>query len=172
MEEGPKLNINRKILIFFLSCLICICAQAQCTKISDTQVNPPQTFSGYFLSEKEWGPPNFGESPKTDSQFTALLLKLDKPLEVCSSGDNSTDAITVRCIQVLDAACTPWNTTLYSQHVNVYGALSVATGPAQITPITINCEEHNYTGSPLIPKAVAQLKSYRCPETVSSRVFP
>lgn len=38
--------------------------------------------SGLFHSEVLWGPPNFGENPKTDSQFVAWFISLNKPLVV------------------------------------------------------------------------------------------
>ena len=38
--------------------------------------------SGIFHSEVIWGPPNFGEEPRTDSQFVAWFIALKEPLVV------------------------------------------------------------------------------------------
>lgn len=38
--------------------------------------------SGVFHRKVLWGPPNFGDNPKTDSKFVAWFISLSKPLVV------------------------------------------------------------------------------------------
>ena len=39
-------------------------------------------FSGILHQEREWGPPNFGVNSKTDSQFTAWIVFVGRPIPV------------------------------------------------------------------------------------------
>jgi hypothetical protein len=38
--------------------------------------------SGTIILQKFYGPPNFGEDPKTDTKVDVLELKLDKPIDI------------------------------------------------------------------------------------------
>ena len=58
-----------------------LCAAATCA----TGVPPDGTrleIAGVLHSVAEWGPPNFGEYPKTDSRWTAWIIDLPVPLAI------------------------------------------------------------------------------------------
>ena len=44
---------------------------------------------GKLTEVRNYGPPNYGENPKTDARVKVLVLKLARPLSVC--GDSTSD---------------------------------------------------------------------------------
>lgn len=162
-EHTNMLNIKRKWRIYFcLSCCLLLgMANADCIDASYDSKPLPTAFSGYFINEKDWGPPNFGESPRTDSKFTVLLLKLDKPVTACATADSPSEVLD--CVQVFPMGCGSISTsTLYGQHVTVSGTLGVASSPYEVTTLTMDCKTITEEGAPLSSQEQKHLKAYHC----------
>jgi hypothetical protein len=49
--------------------------------ITDGQ-DPDALISGTVVEREVWGPPNFGERPKTDSRYRVWIISLDDPIQV------------------------------------------------------------------------------------------
>lgn len=47
----------------------------------------PVEICGVLRHETRWGPPNFGENPKTDSRFTVWIVSLRKSVSVRSGSE-------------------------------------------------------------------------------------
>lgn len=75
---------------FFLALLICGLAQGQEVKLNlGTYLVEPAVvvLKGEIKKEMFYGPPNFGEDPKTDEKIYINVLVLDKPINV--KGDSN-----------------------------------------------------------------------------------
>ncbi len=151
--------------IIVLSCLSFLSLHliyAQCISASENAMHPAiVSLTGHFVTEKDWGGPNFGESPKTDSQFQSVLLKLDHPITQC--GNTHDQEKTLDCVQIfpLDCGAIP-DSMLYGQHVTVSGILDTASSPYQITPIIMECRKIKTHGVDLNAQEEKDLKLYRC----------
>jgi hypothetical protein len=71
-----------------------------------------------------YGPPNFGENPKTDERGFYPVLQLDRPLHMCADHDEtvSADPVTSREMQMIfipPHVTKPW----YGKHVAAIGKL-------------------------------------------------
>lgn len=58
-----------------------ICCAATCAKGVQSNGQTIE-FSGILHQEIRWGPPNFGENPQTDSQFTVWIVSVSNPIVV------------------------------------------------------------------------------------------
>jgi hypothetical protein len=67
----------RSLSVLMAAALLCMtCTSASPPKHAEETV----TLRGDVYSEKYFGPPNYGEHPKTDEQDIAYILHLDHPL--------------------------------------------------------------------------------------------
>src|SRR6266478_2042272 len=57
-------------------------ARSWCGTAFATGINVPVTLTGVVTHQVEWGPPGFGENPRTDSSFVAWILNLDFSIPV------------------------------------------------------------------------------------------
>lgn len=149
------------LLLFLLTPTLHL--DAQCVNVSDDAQPLYTTLSGHLLTEMDWGPPNYGESPKTDSKMKTLLLKLNHPISICKTTDRS--AITLDCIQVAAVDCLVPSSLFDGQEVGVYGFLYNADFANQVTPVLIGCKHLAATGVVLSQEELAALKNYRCQST-------
>lgn len=135
----------------------------KCVFVSDDDLADYGTFSGYVIKKQEWGPPNFGEDPKTDSRWNAVFLKLDHPVALCNKNHTPSSEV-LNCVQIMDmSACGSPSFASYSkQHLTIFGPLDNANGPAQLTPITMDCQKLSLSPSSLTPEQMQNLKSYHC----------
>lgn len=90
---------------------------------------------GVLTTERHFGPPNFGENPKTDSTFTAWVLRMPSAVTVLVPGDAKYDASTRR-VQLY------FQTQRHSkarvgQTICVTGMSAAATTPGDIAPVNI-----------------------------------
>ena len=153
-----------KILLLLLFLLVpALHLDAQCVNVTDDAQPFYTTLSGHLLTEMDWGPPNYGESPQTDRKLKTLLLKLNHPISVCKTADHP--AITLDCIQVAAVDCLVPSSLLNGQDMKVYGFLYNADFANQVTPILIGCKHLTATSVDLSPAELAALKSYRCQST-------
>lgn len=155
----------RKILLLWVFSSIASSSYASCIHLpeyDDTTVTYG-TFSGYVIKKQEWGPPNFGENPKTDSRWNAVFLKLDHPVALCNK-DNTPSSEVLNCIQIIDmAACgSPPFASYSNKHLTIFGPLDNADGPAQLTPITMDCQKLSLSPSLLTPEQMKSFTNYRC----------
>jgi hypothetical protein len=153
-----------KILLFFIFLLMPVLnLDAQCINVSDDAQPLYTTLSGHLLTEMDWGPPNYGESPKTDRKLKTLLLKLNHPISICKTTDRP--AMTLDCVQVAAVNCLVPSSLLDGQNVGVYGFLYNADFANQVTPVLIGCKRLTAMGADLSPEKLAALKNYRCQST-------
>jgi hypothetical protein len=81
------------------------------------------TLTGVIRTEEHFGPPGYGESPRTDTRLKAFVLALDHPISVSArTGDgdtpNTTSFENIELIQLNIAPAPPTH-----RHVRVTGAL-------------------------------------------------
>ncbi len=140
---------------------------AQCVSFNDEGPVGSGKLSGYVLTEREWGPPNFGEDPKTDSTFTATLIKLDTPLTFCDPADASFyQTKVIDCVQIFDDGTTPVSPYI-GKHVITGNVGFTSSGTySQVSPVAIdNGDIHIDNIPPLSAQELAALKNYRCQST-------
>ncbi len=145
-------------------------AYAACMNIPDiTGPLVSATMSGYVMTERDWGPPNYGENPKTDSQHTSILLKLDYPIPFCDPSDAAYyKTQTLDCIQLVDNGPVSVNEYLW-KHITANGTLFPAHTGWHVTPVLL--DESTFSASKVnsIPApSIDALKSYRCNSTAWS----
>jgi hypothetical protein len=69
-------------IFLFLSAFSIACQANNCNKQLYFNEDKAITVSGIVESVVFWGPPNFGENPKTDKRYTGALLHLDCPINI------------------------------------------------------------------------------------------
>jgi hypothetical protein len=81
--------------------------------------------SGTMTGVKEFGPPGYGENPKTDDKYTAWILRLDDPLAVVEPRDEFHEGgkIAVKDIQVWISETYHDYAALRGKHVVIQGEL-------------------------------------------------
>ena len=79
-----------------LSVLVWVASSTASAQYSAAQSAPclsyePQaaTLSGYVRATMEYGPPNFGETPRRDQRIRVPVLRLSQAIDVC--GDSTSD---------------------------------------------------------------------------------
>ena len=100
--------------------------------------------TGRLRQERHWGPPNFGESPKTDSMFVAWILELPRPVVIHAHGDDSKlrRDVTLKRIQLQEGSVPTegWKAKL-GKVVLVSGKLSTASTGGDVTDVTLDVED-------------------------------
>jgi len=59
-----------------------VCYAANCDNKVVYQEKKTVTVSGLVRKVRFWGPPEFGDEPKTDEQYTGIILYLDCPIYI------------------------------------------------------------------------------------------
>lgn len=112
-------------------------AAAVCLKYAPQEV----TLSGKVFLKTFFGPPNFGENPKTDSKLPQALLQLDQPLCTVATADGFNEAERDQKVITL----VPSNKMRLSQfkgkQVTVRGTLFHAMTGYHNTPVLIEVNE-------------------------------
>jgi hypothetical protein len=57
--------------------------------------------SGHLLIDKEYGPPNYGETPAKDEKLHVAILHLTHPLDVCGDTKDATTSESFKGLQVV-----------------------------------------------------------------------
>ncbi|HTW34669.1 MAG TPA: DUF4431 domain-containing protein [Rhizomicrobium sp.] len=102
--------------------LLAHAAAAKCLQYEPALV----TLSGTIFSRVDFGPPNYGEDPKTDSKEEHLYFKLDHPICVDAKSDpDSVDDESVGNISILQMAFDPSfsHEVPTGKHLSVSGSL-------------------------------------------------
>lgn len=145
-------------------------AYGACMNIPDmTGPLVPATMSGYVIIERDWGPPNYGESPKTDSQHTSILLKLDHPIPFCDSSDAAYyKTQSLDCIQLVDNGPIPLASYLW-KHITANGTVFSAHTGWHVTPVVLDESSFSSTQAGFTSvQNINALKTYRCNSTAWS----
>jgi hypothetical protein len=77
-------------------CIWLICCTSLDVRACEKYDNPGVTLAGTLSVETFYGPPNYGESPKTDARERQAILHLAKPLCTIASPDNPAEKDQVR----------------------------------------------------------------------------
>jgi hypothetical protein len=117
-------------------------ATQQCTPLSEQKLPPSVRLSGKLHTEWFWGPPNFGEHPKTDQHYQGWVLRLDNPLLARDYpyGKSGETNYTLREIQIrvmYDSKLFPEVDRYVGKHVVAVGTVEFGTGPADNTMIVM-----------------------------------
>ena len=76
----------RTALFVFAACLFSTASSAaHCWRYEPSKI----VVTGHIFERSDWGPPNYGENPKTDSHERHLFIRLNAPL--CVMGDQHGD---------------------------------------------------------------------------------
>lgn len=104
--------------------------------------------SGRLTQRLVWGPPNFGENPKTDRRYAIWVLKLSYPIPVLTDSEFKKSAQSESRkapVRVSDLQLVPQNVgsldTLNAQSgrmTTVVGTLWTAEAPAEYTPVVMH----------------------------------
>src|SRR5215469_12074506 len=57
--------------------------------------------SGHLSIDKEYGPPNYGETPATDEKLHVAILHLTHPLDVCGDTRDATTSESFKGLQAV-----------------------------------------------------------------------
>lgn len=98
-----------------------------------------------------WGPPNFGEHPKTDSRFPVWIIKLDYPITVITGLDIGAPKQTVLALEIqiqLGSRMGDMRPGLLGKHVVAQGRVHTQVFPSDTTPVVIDASDVRI-GSPL-----------------------
>ena len=96
--------------------------------------------SGTVILKTFFGPPNYGEDPKTDSKERQALLELDHPLCVDASPDGEEKAESQQTLITLVPLGNFSLVPLAGRHVTVSGSLYHAISGHHHTPVLISLE--------------------------------
>lgn len=97
--------------------------------------------SGQLTRKVIWGPPNFGENPKTDAKVGVWILKLDFPISVLTGTDIGMPQkrIVAKEVQIRRRLATAQGYDEYlGRHVVVTGRLESQVEYDDVTPVVIN----------------------------------
>lgn len=97
---------------------------------------------GVLTTERHFGAPNFGEDPKTDSNFTTWVLKTTSPVTVLTQSNPKHNTVTHR-VQLYFKNSDDGARRL-GKELCVEGAAAAAVTPGDIAPVNITVKSANY----------------------------
>lgn len=112
-------------------------AAAACFKYAPQEV----TVSGKVFLKTFFGPPNFGENPKTDSKLTQALLQLDQSLCTVATADGFNEAERDQKIITLVPGDKMHLSQFKGKQVSVRGTLFHAMTAYHNTPVLIELND-------------------------------
>ena len=136
--------IGRRCLVCAITllglCIDCHAAEKSCARPMIADDRAEVQISGTLKNRTEWGPPSFGEYPKTDQKFVAWIVKTDIPIPVILGRGSSMRprAVAVNEIQITGRMVTEGELNEYlGRHVRVTGKIWTQAAPLDVTPIVI-----------------------------------
>jgi hypothetical protein len=98
----------------------------------------PVTLTGIIRREIKFGPPGFGDYPRTDRRLSVPILHLDEQISICPGADDDIDDSPVGQVDqvqliYVNSATVP----RAAGRVNVVGILQRATNAFHVTPVTL-----------------------------------
>ena len=86
-----------------------------------------------------YGPPNFGENPKTDKRSAYPVLKLDSAKLMCADDDGFSDKpVMSHEMQMIFYKTPEFDKIWYGKHVAVYGNMFAADNGMHHTPVMLS----------------------------------
>lgn len=117
------------MMLFTSAYAVLIALQGACVPYAPQVVD----LKGTLVREVRYGPPNYGENPKTDKRMRIWVLKLSQPISMCS--DPTGSALEgIREVQVFFKQAP---TTLRGRVVHARGTVEQATLGPQLTPVVM-----------------------------------
>jgi hypothetical protein len=124
------------VLLATASPLYAACLQYEPAKV---------TLVGVVRTRVDFGPPNYGENPKTDSKEKHLYLHLDKAVCVDADGDREA-AKNVKLMEMVYFVKLPFRHEWLDKHVSVTGTLFGWQTAHHHTPVLITPMETHVIG--------------------------
>ena len=120
------------MIIFATIFLVACSSEARELKCSSTTIDDGQSvvIVGKLKKEVHWGPPSFGESPNTDSKFTAWIIEKMQSY-VRNTGKP------IRRMQIQASGKSARLTPLDGKVVVAQGKLWSATSQGDVTPVIL-----------------------------------
>jgi len=121
-----------------------VLAARTCSMTITARENPDALISGTVIERKVWGPPNFGEHPKTDKRYRVWIVALDNPIQVTidSEPGYQSEKVVAREIQFRGGIlAVPDYSGLTGKHLVVRGQLAEQVWETDHTRIVIEAKE-------------------------------
>lgn len=128
---------------------MCACSATPCA-------TPPHSngqaigISGVLHKEIHWGPPNFGENPKTDSKFAAWVLHVDKPfnaIQDSKTGAGKELVVTDIQLELSSVISVEQIAAFENKHIAVEGKLWKITTPGDVTDFNVSVTKITVDGA-------------------------
>ena len=136
MKKLILIAVNVAVAVY-----MCASNSSPCPDIPHSNGKDIVEISGILNKEAHWGPPNFGENPTTDSQFTAWILHLDYPFKVVQDfPKGSGKELNIEDIQLVilgDVLSDKQIIAMEKKHLVVQGRLWTATTAGDVTDVNI-----------------------------------
>lgn len=130
-----------KLAAFCLA--LATCGQAPKDTVGCLRYEPVVVeLTGTLVVAMEYGPPGYGENPAKDQRVQVLMIKLDRPVDVCGDPESETNQSAfrdVRRIQLItdDKDYRPW----IGRRVVIRGTLSEAITGHHYTDVLLTVRE-------------------------------
>jgi hypothetical protein len=127
--------------------------------------------SGTLVRRMTYGPPYFGERPKTDSRYPYWVVKLDYPITVTTGADIgvSENVITVQEMQIqFGSRMGDVNPAFRGKHVIVHGNIHTQVLEPDMTPVVIDASSMAAGGPIPCEGWQAERRRCRAAKTVSA----
>src|SRR5689334_20472365 len=138
-EQRAGVRVGAAVIVFVLTASP---AFAACLKYEPAKV----TLEGVIRVRVDFGPPNYGENPKTDSKEPHLYLHLDKTVCVDADGDQEA-AKDVKLMEMVYFVKSPFRDEWLGKHVSVSGTLFGWQTAHHHTPVLITPTETHVIGN-------------------------
>jgi hypothetical protein len=115
-------------------------ADAVCHRQETTENTKDIRISGKLVRRMTYGPPNYGETPKTDSRYPYWVVKLDYPISVITGADIGmpSQIVTAREMQIRLGSGLRDLASFRGKHVIVQGQLATQVFAADMTPVVFD----------------------------------
>jgi hypothetical protein len=138
----------RQIAGLILSASLFVSGCAKASQSDSITLGMKASVCGVLTTEKHFGPPNFGENPKTDSTFVAWVIRPDSPVMLTSqkhSRPNQTDRVQL----YFDTGKVTENDgkSLLGKHVCASGYSEQPNTPGDIAPANISVDAIRVSGT-------------------------
>lgn len=105
------------------------CAETSTSLRKCLSVGTGVSLHGRVVFEQQFGPPNFGETPKTDTRLRVPVLHVAQPFSVCGDADHKVTS--VRRVQLITGG------TVLPGVRDFHGRLYFPDTAAQYTPVVM-----------------------------------
>ncbi len=134
--------MHRSVFVVVVLSLLAICYEGHARTADLTTGSLPTEICGALRHETDWGPPNFGEHPETDSKFTVWLVFLKRQIIVDLGKELGTEH--QQAVSEIQLRVDQTNQKLLAAVKRLDGSLVIASGllwtaitPADVTPAVL-----------------------------------